>query len=699
MIASTTKNNNRNISSRMQGWTGRVVARLLPPDGEADFDYTLKDRVHRIPPRELDTSTGSAILINTNKYTPLTNPSQFGKDSEIALSTDDVRWTTLDVILTKEGCEEQHVHMNRASQETVTNALNRMELSIAKRLEHTLSSDEIKAIKKSQRQNKTSKQELVTTKQIVMRPSSDNENSSVEWNVDDMTNGEFWKQVATDYAPGDVSITVSVYDSTVPVTIDSCPPTVIAVRAFHHFEGRVFVGIPLVIDLDLLFATHAIVDWYVGGEKVCSDNDMYVPTKDDIGKQVAVLIRPIRPGHDGADYQEAYTFQHTVEERPHNAIFPLRQEWTAKRDRSKDDTLRVMSFNVLAHEKAFMDSREDNTGLYPYCDDDLIKRSRRTPLLLHEILAYQADVICLQEVDETSFVNLYQPALRVHGYQGYYRMKMGTREGIAMFWDTRHTFEEASEKDMMSFSIQGLFPKDKNDILEDWKSMHDVYDFLEEDEDLKTVLTKKLGHVVQIASLTRKNTSSGPKKLVVSNTHLFFHSKGHHIRLLQLFAICHKLEKERQGYPILFCGDFNTTPHSGGVRLLLDKHVPRTHHTAWKHYDTFSWEDEGHEGIRDDDITCEPPSVRLPDSFPVLCSGYEEFPIFTHYIADFCGTLDYILMSQASPIQEYGLVATACAPMPTKEEIEKHTAMPSVEWPSDHVSLVCDMEFQRANKQ
>ncbi len=79
-------------------------------------------------------------------------------------------------------------------------------------------------------------------------------------------------------------------------------------------------------------------------------------------------------------------------------------------------------------------------------------------------------------------------------------------------------------------------------------------------------------------------------------------------------------------------------------------------------------------------------------------SGYEEFPVFTHYISAFCDTLDYILTSQASETEEYGLVATNSAPMPSKEMIEKNTAMPNKEWPSDHVSLVCDFEFQTAKK-
>ena len=404
---------------------------------------------------------------------------------------------------------------------------------------------------------------------------------------------------------------------------------------------------------------------------------------------------------------------------------------TLEQQRENTDSLlslRVLSFNILANEKAYMDSRENNSGgLYPYCNDDFLDRNRRMPLILHEILAYRAHVVCLQEVDASTFVSLFHPTLSLKGYQGYYRRKMGTREGIAMFWSL-DVFEEASDEDMQSILIQKLFPTCQQDCLDDenWESMRDVYELLEQDEKLKSVVTEKLGHVVQIATLTLKGNDAyascdddddgRPKKLVVSNTHLFFHSMGHHIRLLQLYVICHKLEKERQKghYPLLFCGDFNSTPHSGGVRLLLERIVKPDHHSAWKHLDTFSWEEEDHGEARTSEgttttptamsssttaaaaatTTRTPPTIRLSDSFPILKSGYAEFPVFTHYILDFCGTLDYILSSQPSETEPYGLVCEKCAPMPSKAEIEKYVAMPSEYWPSDHVSLLCDFKFQ-----
>jgi mRNA deadenylase 3'-5' endonuclease subunit Ccr4 len=715
MATKTTHSPRSSTIMASEGWTGRVIARILPTDGEADYEYIHKPQLRRIDPHQLMGIINHDDDIVKQERTPL-DLSQVGDLSRAALTSEEIRWTTMDILLTKqpghystggesESDEQQVVHMNRATQELVSSAFQRLELSVSKKLERTLSQDEIRVRKKLERkQSKQQESSLFSSKQTVYNPSGD------EWNVQHLCNGDFFRQVATEYAPGEIMLHVSFENTTIPLAIDSCPPSIVAVRVFDNFEGRVYVGIPLVVDLDILYASGAIVDWYVGGELVCSDCVLYTPTRDNLGKEVAVIIRSFRPGHDGHEYKEAYRFVHEVEERPFNGILPLRQDWTrSKRVLREKDSLRVMTFNILANEKAYMDLRENNSGLYPYCDDEFLNRDRRMPLILHEILAHEADVVCLQEVDASTFASLFHPALAQNGYQGYYRKKMGTREGIAMFWSL-DVFEEASDEDLQSISIQKLFPTSKEDCLEDWESMREICEFLEQDDDLKRIVTEKLGHVVQIATLTLKDASSSPRrKLVVSNTHLFFHSMGHHIRLLQLFVICHALEKERQGHPLLFCGDFNSTPHSGGVRLLFERIVAPDHHSAWKHLDTFSWEEENHGAEKEEattgiasgsssTTTRTPPTIRLPDSFPLLTSGYAEFPVFTHYITDFCGTLDYILASQPSETEPYGLVCQKSAPMPSKAEIEKHVAMPGECWPSDHVSLACDFKFQHQAK-
>ena len=86
--------------------------------------------------------------------------------------------------------------------------------------------------------------------------------------------------------------------------------------------------------------------------------------------------------------------------------------------------------------------------------------------------------------------------------------------------------------------------------------------------------------------------------------------------------------------------------------------------------------------------------LKLPESFPSLSSGYVPVPDFTNYSIDFAETLDYILLSESSPVHEYGLVAVRTAPIPRREEMKaSYGAMPNEFMPSDHISLVVDASW------
>jgi len=56
-------------------------------------------------------------------------------------------------------------------------------------------------------------------------------------------------------------------------------------------------------------------------------------------------------------------------------------------------------------------------------------------MILHELLEYKADVLCLQEVDVMIFDTFLRPSLGVMGYRGYFGKKMSLqKEGCAIFW-------------------------------------------------------------------------------------------------------------------------------------------------------------------------------------------------------------------------------------------------------------------------
>jgi hypothetical protein len=76
---------------------------------------------------------------------------------------------------------------------------------------------------------------------------------------------------------------------------------------------------------------------------------MYKPTAADVGKNISVLVTPIRPGHSGDGCQEAYSFCNAVKPLPMMPIVELREEWCRSRSvRSyTENNLRVVTVSQL----------------------------------------------------------------------------------------------------------------------------------------------------------------------------------------------------------------------------------------------------------------------------------------------------------------------------------------------------------------
>jgi 2',5'-phosphodiesterase len=507
----------------------------------------------------------------------------------------------------------------------------------------------------------------------------------------------------------------------VALNVDACPPTIVSVKTFEDFTSLVFHDIPLVLEVESLYATSVTVDWYVGDELVCSNSVSYTPRIADVGKHVSVLIAPIRNDNDGRGYEQAYRFQNSVEALPENKILKLRQGsiWTDSNRRIKSSVgqlqkspLRVMTYNILADQNAYARSSQGKqVSFYPYVDVSILDRKRRMPLILHEILSYQADVICLQEVDELIWRRLFRPVLHHAGYQGYFSMKeaSGMAEGCAMLWSL-HRFEYISTDEMKCYRLSELVLDLSKCDDKQWKSAASIATVFQRRPDLKDVVENKLGHILQMVSLPlRRNSQSNaikppyiPDRLLIANTHLFYHPQGAHIRLMQMYAICRQYERYQckesaYSYPMILCGDMNSSLRRAAGYLLVNRRVLPSHTQLREHYNTFQWRDRNglNEGGERQEMRIEHteldgtnidwedfPKIELPHHFPSFLPGYPEEPEFTHYLDSFAGSLDHIFV--------FGLFPVHSAPMPSVADVTEHVAMPSVNLPSDHVSLVAD---------
>eukprot|EP00804_Cyclotella_cryptica_P003746 CCRYP_008916-RA/>CCRYP_008916-RA protein AED:0.11 eAED:0.11 QI:801/1/1/1/0.83/0.71/7/48/561 len=499
-----------------------------------------------------------------------------------------------------------------------------------------------------------------------------------------------------------LSIPINIEAKTVwvPLMLDSCPPTITSVSTFGSFQHtHIFERTPIVVNCTCLYATHVRISWFVDGNEVCPDSSWYAPTASDIGKRVAVVLVPMRPGHDGWGCAEAYEFQRFVEPLPEMPVMSLREGWKVQRRCNDDDgasNLRVVTYNILADQNASRDVEKQNESerIYSHCELKHIIKWRRHALIVHELLDYQPDIICLQEVDADVFRDLLHPVMNVMGYQGYYSQKGvgvgdGVREGCALFW-ALDVFENVRVPDMQTHTFREMieaFSCEERMHKNQWKSLRDMSDLLQKHDHLRHVLFNKLGHVLQTVVLTKRCDG---EQVVVGNTHLFYHPHASHIRCLKMLMACRQLEiqhMENQFCPIILCGDFNSHPDSGVMKLLLNRYLDSGNGRTWKHLCTYEWE-EGAAGNLHHDV--EAIDLEFPPSFPKFASGYndEECPEFTHLIEAFVCTLDYILVTENFADN------MSSAPTPTLDSVKKYIAMPNENFPSDHISLACDLSWR-----
>lgn len=645
-------------------WKGYVVARNLPLDLDPNYSQQRKKVDRQIDPSEILSCTGP-LHYPIGWHRALENMSTAVHTDGVPLES--VRQTDLWIYLHQtETFQTISIQLQRDAQEPLVKTLQRMHLNLAKKLQSLLTG------KRNATRAKNARETIPAVWTLNIQSGTLQENIDVR----DISIGDFCAKATT--LP--LSIVFVIPDVIVePLFVDACPPTVTGVQTFHDFEAYMFPQVPITVKVDLLFCTHAIIDWYVDGIIKKCDSPLYIPSVEDIGKRLSVMIRPVRENHDGRGHEEAYRFLRDIQPLPPNLFLGLRPDWTIPRESSIE--IRVLTYNTLADQNCSQD-------IYPYCKAEYLLKHRRLPLVAHEILAYQPDVVCLQEVDEHIYARLFQPIMSQYNYDGHFAQKRsdGQTEGCALFWN-RQRFHQGVKcrghvlRDQFPFATSG------NNDINTFLALHYL---LERRNDLKEILRNRLGHIVQIVCLLDSVTG---QKVWVCNTHLFYHSQGTHIRALQMWALCHRLiqsMKEADNCStttanIIICGDFNSSLENSCGKLLVDGCIPQNFRDTKYDLNNFVWErelrnDNNLTSTFDDDF----PAICLPKSFPRMHRAISPAPQFTHMINGFKGDLDHIIISS-------GLRVTSSAPMPDLTHISEQTAMPDETMPSDHISLVCDI--------
>ncbi|KAK2874788.1 hypothetical protein Q8A67_021941 [Cirrhinus molitorella] len=383
----------------------------------------------------------------------------------------------------------------------------------------------------------------------------------------------------------------------------------------------------------------------VGQERV------FTPSNLDIGLKVMLKCTP----GNGSRFGEPKELLSSgvVEAGPGACTFDNRHMFTQKL--TDESSLRVVSYNILADIYAQTDLSK--TVLYPYCAPYALEMDYRQNLIKKELSGYNADIVCLQEVDKGVFVDSLSPALDAFGLDGVFRIKERQHEGLATY------FRRSKLKLLEQYDV----------MLSEALTTDPLHQELMEKVSTNGNLKEKIENRSTMLQVTILQSLCDPSRILcVGNTHLYWHPKGGNVRLVQMaVALKHMKQVVTEKHPgagLIFSGDFNSTPSSGVLQLVCEGSVPENHD---------DWASNGPE---------EQIQVGLTNPFQLASAC--GVPAYTNYVGGFQGCLDYIFV-EPSVLQVEQVI-----PLPSLQEITTCVALPSVSHPSDHIALVCDLKWK-----
>ena len=401
-----------------------------------------------------------------------------------------------------------------------------------------------------------------------------------------------------------------------------------------------------------------------------SQEFIYIPTVSDIG---CVLKLSCKAADTEKAAHEWYDVTATSEVAAGPGILPFdsRHVYTSK-PVSDSAVFRVVCYNILAD--CYLQDEAICQAWFGYCPKYALAIDYRQQLLLKEIIGYHGDIVCLQECGRRLFNDYLNPMMASRGYTGVVKYKSGVMpEGEAIFFNnSKFTLISQHNFELKDSLINDTCNKE---LLERVCVVPKIHE--------------KLTSRTTVAQIIVLHCIERPLDYIcVVNTHLYFRPNAPCIRNLQTMIVLNMLrktiqnldselkEKHNHSYQIgvVCCGDFNSLPWSGVVQLLTDGILPN-HHPDW----TIPVEEPG-QTVASLEMTGCHHEFALQN-----CCG---FPEFTTYTEGFSGVIDYIFASK-----KYFEVDSVI-PLPSKEELQLYTAIPSPVMPSDHIALICELKWK-----
>ncbi|KAK9456971.1 Endonuclease/exonuclease/phosphatase [Dipodascopsis uninucleata] len=351
------------------------------------------------------------------------------------------------------------------------------------------------------------------------------------------------------------------------------------------------------------------------------------------------------------------------------------EEKDPDKDAAEEGIFTVATYNILCDKYAY-------GSLYGYTPSWALVWEYRRETIKQEIMEYDADILCVQEVDAATYDDFLLPIFEPKGYQGFFWPKTRAKtmsESERQRVDGCVTLFKTS-----SFKLLEQHPIEFNQLAlkkEDFKKCPDIYN---------RVMTRD--HIAIVCFLEHVKTGN---RLILANAHLHWDPLDCDVKLVQTGLMLEELErlsekfvkvpffadsKMRTPYPagnkipLMICGDFNSTPDSGVYQLLSQGSIPGDHPDM--------------QGYTYGKYT----EVGINHRFPMK-SSYSHIGelSFTNRTPGFTGAIDYLWYS-TSCLNVMGLIGEV-----DKEYMSKVVGFPNAHFPSDHISIFAQLQFRKNN--
>ena len=198
----------------------------------------------------------------------------------------------------------------------------------------------------------------------------------------------------------------------------------------------------------------------------------------------------------------------------------------------------VLNYNVLRQKDATIKKR-------PYCDERYLRFERRRAQLLREIFSYDADILCLQEIEQ--YKQWWSTHLSTGGYRSVYTERKGPHDDGVLIAYRTDLFQMAEMQDI---------------------DLNDVCNYVS-DRHLKA--RAKNDNVALLLMLKPWETSTFPTALCVASFQLNSDPAMEKIRMLQAKYLCSAIEVFNRHFqvPVILAGSLNAPPGSDIYHVVI----------------------------------------------------------------------------------------------------------------------------------